>query len=197
MIYYINKKIDIYNQINMYQQRKGCRCMSITLGVFTALAVLAVVAQSIVGVITISNQNSLQRYCGEATGPKMGTASNGVAITMISLRSNEREIEWDIQYKDFTGLPVGVHIHGPTPPGLDFGPLAIALCGTPSTLACDTSVAGKLTGKITQVSPGGGPLKPVIQAIRDEPCRYAVRIKTSAFLNGEVRLRLCSLCGTP
>lgn len=174
---------------------KCIRCLSTTLAILTSLVVFAVVALSIVSMIVVSDQNSLQRFCGEATAAK-DVETNGTAIAMISLKSNEREIGWEIQYKDLLGMPIGVHIHGPTPAGLDSGPLFVALCGTPSTLACDTSVAGVLTGLITQTGTGGDPLKPIIQAIRKEPCRFEFRLKSSAFPNGEIRLRLCSLCGT-
>lgn len=174
---------------------KRYRPLEVILGVLTALVVLTVVAQSIVSTIIVSNQNALQRYCGIADGVLMGSGSPGTANAMIRVNSNERKVGWDIQYKDLQGVVTGLAIHGPVPYGLSEGPSALVLCGSPSTLACDLTVAGHLYGELNPQN-SGDPLKPIIQAIRSEPWRYALRIKTSAHPDGELKMWFTSSCGT-
>lgn len=167
--------------------------INVVLAVFAALVVLALAGVNIAAIIINSNQNSLQRFCVTFSGQP---ASNGSAIGAVSLLTNEREIEWDIQYMDLLGVVTGLAIHGPIPPGMSDGPLTVALCGLGTTFACDISTAGVLMDKIVQTG-NGGPLKPIIQAIRKEPWRYLVKIKTSAIMSGEIQGPMDSLCGTP
>lgn len=172
--------------------------MDRVLQVFTFFVALAVGAVAVVGVIIMSQQDSLQRFCVVARGSnEVNTTSTGEMIGAISLMSNERKVGWELQYGGLANAPVELQIRGPRLPGMPTGPLALALCGVPSTLACDTSVAGVLEGVIDQTGAGGQPLKPIIQAIRDQPWRYYVQANTATFPGGEVSDALNKLCGTP
>jgi len=168
------------------------------LQILTALVAITVATAAIIGIIFSSEQNSLQRFCLTATGTQeVNSTSAGEMIGAISLMTNERMVGWEFQYGDFSGIPIELQIRGPKLPGHKTGPLALALCGVPSSLACDTSVAGQLQGLIDQTGAGGQPLKPTIQAIRDQPWRYYVQVNTGAYPMGEVSAPLTSLCGTP
>jgi hypothetical protein len=157
---------------------------------------LVVISLAVVVIVTIvfaSQQASLQRFCFVATGG----VSPGKLEGAISLKTNPRQIEWKTQYKDLAAFPIALAIHGPVLPNMSDAPLAVALCGTPSSLACDTSIANVLQGEIGETGPGGHPLKTVINAIRSDPWRYYVLLKTATFPAGEVRATLNMLCGTP
>ncbi|MDB9801161.1 hypothetical protein OAB94_02165 [Flavobacteriaceae bacterium] len=172
-------------------------CLKYTLVAFSILVAILAAITAIISVVVTADQNSLQRFCVVVTATKLNTSSNGHMIGAVSLKSSESKIGWKLQYNDFSGIPIGVSIHGPVQPGLSVAQIAVALCGTPSSLACDTSVAGQLNGEIGETGTGGGPLKPVIQAIRNEPWKYYLQINTGSFPNGEVTGDLNSLCGTP
>ena len=162
-------------------------CWNVTFAVLAALVVLALAAVNIVYVIEGSDQNSYQRFCLDMDGKALGN---------VVLKSNERQIAWDLQYINLTGVVTGLSIHGPIPPGQTDGVLTVALCGLDTTFACDLSTASVLVGEIGQTG-DGGPLKPIIQAIRAQPSRFLVKIKTSAVMTGEVQDNMSSLCGTP
>ena len=80
---------------------------------------------------------------------------------------------------------------------MNVSPVAITLCGSPSVLACDTTIAGVLKDEIIENGVGGGALRPIIQAIREEPWRYYLQVNTGAYPLGEITGFLNSLCGTP
>jgi len=159
----------------------------------TALVVMIFGAVVIVAIVLASQQASLQRFCFVATGG----VSVGELDGALSLKTNEKRIEWKTQYKNLAGIPIGLGIYGPVQPGQTDGPLAVALCGTPSSLACDTSIANVLADEIGQTGTGGQPLQTLIYAIRADPWQYYIQLNTAAFPAGEVRATLNSLCGTP
>ena len=161
-------------------------CINVALAIFAALIVLALAGVTIAAIILNSNQNSLQRFCFDK--PNM--------LGSLSMWTNERQIGWDLQYRNLSGVVTGLAIHGPIPAGLTDGPLAVALCGLGTTLACDLSTPGVLKDKIIETGTGG-PLKPIIQTIRNEPWRFIFKLKTSAVMTGETEAKLTSLCGTP
>jgi hypothetical protein len=157
---------------------------NVVLAVFAAIVATAVAGVTIAAIIVNSDQNSLQRFCVTFEDKVRGH---------FSLKSNERQMLWDLQYKALPGVVTALSVHGPLQPGLDDADLAVALCGMPSTMVCDLAVAGRLSGGIIETYTGG-PLKPVIQAIRKEPAFYYVLIDTTG---GSVKMPLNSLCGTP
>jgi hypothetical protein len=176
-------------------------CLRCTLAMFAALVVIAVAVVAALTLVFAANGENLQRFCIEATGPRAGSGSAGVMTGIVSLFSSQREIQWDLQHTALNGAILSLHIRGPVAPGDTFAGLSLALCGTPSSLACDTSVPGVLSGTIVQLNPGGMPLKPFIQAIRKEPWKYYLQVNTGAFdgvgNNGELVGPLNSICGTP
>jgi len=165
---------------------------------FVALVAILVTVLTIISIVVTSDQNSLQRYAIKATGDqRVNTTSPAELTGALSLKSNEKEIEWDMQYIDLSGPPTELQIRGPRLPGSRTGPLALALCGLPSSLACDTSVASVLKGTIDQTGAGAQPLRPIIQTIRSEPWRYYFQVNTAAYPDGEIAGDLSSISGTP
>jgi hypothetical protein len=170
-------------QSSLLRYGDGCRGFFIGLTVITVLAAAAV---SIVALVVGQQSASINRFCLNDY-PKI--------LGRIELQSNERVIEYELQHTNLTSVIISLPIHGPIPPGLEDGPLAIELCGSISGVACDiTSEANKVHGKLLQAQPGSTSLRPVIRAIRKEPWRYYTRVMTA---NGEEsRISLTSLCGT-
>jgi len=165
--------------------QKKTYCLRVTLGIFAALVVIAVAIVAIFAIVYSSNANALQRYCVEA---------NGTVFGYVSMDVNDRDIEWEIQHTPDMGTVVSLHIMGPIPIGLTEGPLDFALCGSPSSLACDLTTPNFLKDRIVELNPGGTGLKPLIQAIRTEPWRYYLQINRGA--GDPVRAGLGQICGT-
>lgn len=164
--------------------------------VLSAIVVLAVCGVVIAGVVVGAGNNDLQRFCTTADGPNLDTASLGVAIGTLVLDFGSKKIVWDQQYMGLGSLPVGLAIHGPIPAGLKFAPVAVVLCGVPSSLVCDTSVADVLTGEIIETHTGGS-IKPVIQGIMVNPRLYYLQFNTAGLPAGEIMAPLDSTCGVP
>lgn len=155
------------------------------MAILAALSLILVAVVAIVAMVIVANGNAIQRYC----------VVNDLYLGDVTLNSNNREIEWDLQSTIPLGDPVQtVHIFGPIPPGLTSAPLFLALCGVPSTLACDTSVPSVLTGKLTEQYTGYG-LKNIIRDIRAAPTRYYLEIGTVMNTTG-LRVPLGTICGT-
>lgn len=76
-------------------------------------------------------------------------------------------------------------IRGPTPNGLETGPVAGALCGFPGD-ACDViSTPGRTAGTLTNVikdgiHPAGVDIRPLAEAIRANGLRYYIEVRTNA-----------------
>ncbi len=68
------------------------KCMHVTLAVFTAIVVMAVCGVVIAGIITGSNQNSLQRYCITANSDLLNTPSTGNMIGALSTTISDTTI---------------------------------------------------------------------------------------------------------
>ena len=81
---------------------------------------------------------------------------------------------------------------GPIQPGTLEGSLNFALCGSPSSLSCDTSTPNVLTGRITELNPGGTALKAYIQAVRVKPWLYYLQVNTGT---GSLRAHLQGIFG--
>lgn len=156
---------------------------------FIVLAILTLLAGagvSIAALVVGSQAASITRFC--VTDPPH-------ILGRVELKSNEREIEYELQYYNLSAVIIALPIHGPIPAGTIDGPLAIELCGSISGIACDiTSEANKVSGKLTQAQPGSTSLRPVIAAIRKEPWRYYIRVMTGA--GEESRIALDRTCGT-
>lgn len=165
------------------------RCWDISLAVFAAILVLAIAGVAIAQLVLGSETASEQRICYVATGDRAGSGSPGEALGMISFFLNQREISWYAQYRDLQGIITALTIYGPIPEGQAVtDTIAVPLCGTPSTLVCDTSVPGRLQGTITSFSPGETSLRPVITTIREETVRYYIQFTTSAHPTGQGEL---------
>lgn len=151
----------------------------------TALVVGAMAAVAITTVVLVTEGESFQRY----------TVENDQYFGQFSVSSNSRTIEWDLQHTlAMDDAILALQVRGPIEPGLVDGPLHIALCGTPSTLACDVAVVGVLKDKITQTYDGYS-LTTTIDAIRLFPRRYYLDLITAQNTTG-LRAYLGYLAGT-
>lgn len=166
--------------------QKRTFCLRVVLGIFTALVVIGVAIVAIIAIVYSSNANAVQRYCIQANGTVFGNVRTDV---------NDRDIQWKVQYTPDMGTVTSLHIMGPIPLGVTDGPLDFALCGSPSSLACDLTVPNYTEGHIYELNPGGTSLKALIQAIRNEPWRYYLQINRGGS-GPPVRASLGSICGT-
>lgn len=164
----------------------GCCSWQNAFIVLTVLAVLATAGVSVAALIIGEQTAAINRFC-LSDAPKI--------LGRLELKTNERKIEYELQYYNLTAVIIALPIHGPIPPGTPDGPLAVELCGSYSGIACDiTTEANKVKGQLTQIQPGSTSPRPVIAALRKEPWRYYLRVITA---NGEEsRLPLDRVCGT-
>lgn len=154
------------------------------LAVVASLVLGCVAAVAIVTIVLVSEGASFQRYC----------LDNPSYLGQLSMSSNSRTVEWDIQYSLGPGdVITALHVYGPIEPGLTDGPLHVALCGLPSTVVCDTSVGSVIKGKIDQSMDNS--LKVSIAEIRTFPRRYYLQPITSLNTTG-LRAPLGTICGT-
>lgn len=172
-------------------QDKKTNCVKVwntSLGLLSALVVASVAAVAIATIVLTSQGESLQRYC-------INNCISDTFCGQFAVNSNDRTVEWDLQHTLPMGDPVlSLQIRGPIPPGLTEGPLFLAICGVPSTLACDTAVSGVLKGKLTETYQGNS-LKTTINSIRGSPRRYYLELGTAMNTTG-LTAPLGTLCGT-
>jgi hypothetical protein len=156
---------------------------NVAVAILALLVILAGVTVCIAVVFVSADITAVQRLC---------LYSEGQATGMLTLQSSDKTIEYTISYSNVTRIPVALYINGPIPFGQNDGPLDIALCGTPSSIACITAVPGMLYGKLNSYE--GYSLKTFIDPIRAIPPFYYVLI---IFGDGQIRLPLTGSCGFP
>jgi hypothetical protein len=155
-------------------------CLKMTIDCFLVIVVLAVAGVAIAALIVNANYLIVQRNC-------VSSLVNDTFTGLISTNTNGPSFDWDLQY--LIGVPTinTIHIYGPIPAGQSTSStLLIALCGTPSTLACDVSIPSVLKGSVKEYNGAG--VKTLIQSFRERPNAYYVLI------NGIYRLNLGNLC---
>lgn len=138
--------------------------------IITVIAVLLAGAVCISAIVIQANSMAVARYTIQCTSDNI----TGVAFGMTWFDSSSNFIQWDIRYTNIMNNVLAIYINGPIPVALNTGPLFIPLCGTPSSLACDTSIPGLLQGKINMAGNSG--LGPQITTIRDFPILYYYEI---------------------
>jgi len=126
------------------------------------LICVAVVA--IISIVFNSNEAGVKTYCPSALG----------TLGYVSFDSNNRQISWRIQYPNIVGTPSNLYVRGPVLPGATTAGIYFSICGFPSSLACDLSVPGVLSGQIGELNPGGNPLTPIIEQVQGNPSLYYV-----------------------
>jgi len=153
----------------------------------TAFVVACAMAVSIAVIVITADGMAMQRCA------LFGMGSNFTAIGqgMLIMDSAQGTIQWTIQYTNVLNNLLAIYINGPIPPGITDGPLDIALCGSPSTLACDLTTPGYIQYKL--YSYNGNSLKTYIDGIRSYPVGFYVNM---IFDVGEMRFPLCLSAGT-
>ena len=182
--------VETYNDSVFYRDKNKkdtTKCMNNSLAVFAAIVIIAVAGVAIAAIIIDAEQNALQRYCIDI--------DDGGLIGAYSINSNDRTMAWEFQHTmAILNAVTSIHIKGPIPTGSLDGPLTTSLCGVPSTLACDTSVPGELSGIIDQTNPGAVSLKETIKEMRAAIWRYYIEFSDGITT---VRAPLNMICGTP
>lgn len=154
------------------------------LAVLACLVLGCVAAVAIVTIVKVSEGASFERHC----------LDNDNYLGQLSMSSNSRKMDWDIQYTlDPGDVITALHVYGPILPGQTTGPLHVALCGLPSTVVCDTSVGSVLKGEIDENMDAS--LKVSIADIRAFPRRYYLKPITSLNTTG-LEAPLGTICGT-
>ncbi len=131
------------------------------------LVVAVLVSVAIVAIFAIvynSNSAGVRSYCPAANGN----------LGYVRFNANNRVIDWRIQYPSSIGTPTNLYVHGPVLPGATTAALYFSICGYPSSLACDLSVPGVLSGSIGELNPGGTPLTPIIEQVQGNPSLYYI-----------------------
>lgn len=156
-------------------------CFKAFIMVFLIIAILAVAGVAIAALVVNANYLIVQRNCVSSSDV------NGTFTGLISTDTNGPSFDWDLQYLIGSPTTNTIHIYGPIPAGQSTSStLLIALCGTPSTLACDVSIPSVLKGSVKEYNGVG--VKTMIQSFRERPNAYYVLI------NGVYRLNLGNLC---
>jgi len=157
-----------------------CICVSI-------FVVACAAAVSIAVIVITANGMAVQRCALFGTG----TNFTGTASGMLIMDSAQGSIQWTIQYTNILNNLLAIYINGPIPPGITDGPLDIALCGSPSTLACDLTNPAYIQHTIYTYN--GNSLKTYISGIRSYPVGFYVSM---IFDVGEIRFPLCISAGS-
>lgn len=170
------------------KQYRCCRCTAVgfrmTVGI---LALIALIPTLVLVILTyINSKNSAYSdWCSVLTGDEtiyMGE-SGGVAgqraQSYIQMHGNELRIKWDVlkQTGNISSV-VQFAICGPlttTDPAIALN--CTALCGSPSTLACEGADPGEITGDIDALQPGSISPEPFIVAVRSNPNLYYPRME--------------------
>lgn len=152
-------------------------CLKMTIGFLMAIVVAAVAGVAIAALVVNANYLVIQRNC----------VSNDNFLGFITTDKNGPSFVWDLQFTIGTPTINTIHIMGPILPGYNSsGTLFIALCGTPSTLACDLSVPFQVKGSVNEYNGAG--VNTLINTFREKPNAYYVLV------NGGYRMDLGKLC---
>ena len=176
---------------------RKCKCTYPTGWVILASILTALgIAVVIVSARTSNAALSKTKICVVATDDYMPPGvvgdSNGLVVGSFNFDANNEHIEWDLHYLNTTAIEA-IHIIGPFPVGDPLtGPLHVALCGMPSSLACANS-GNRVTGSISELS-NGNSLNLKIKEYENQRERYFVLIKTQGMPDGAVRDFLNKKC---
>ncbi len=155
-----------------------------------------------ISTVFVAKQDSLFRVCVSTT--PVNEAESHV-FGFISLDTTTNSIRYVLRSAAaMTGI-TAVHIRGPIQLGTEVGPIAAALCGSPSAAAtCDiTTTPGALEGETTQIYDGVPPestdARPLMQTIRADPHLYYLEVLTNAapVTPGSCRTPMTNVCGFP
>lgn len=165
-----------------------CQCTAVTFRMIVGiLALIALIPILVMVILTyINSKNSAQSdWCSVMTGQETidmgdtGGVVNQRAQAYIQMHGNELHVRWSVlkQTGNISAV-TGFQICGPlstTEPTVSS--TCTALCGAPSTLACEGVDPGILTGDIDALQPGSTTLEPFITAVRRDPQLYYPRLE--------------------
>ena len=176
---------------------RKCKCgyptgWAIIASILAALGIVTV----IVSVRTSNAVISRTKICVEATNEYMPPGvigdPDGLVIGAIDFDVNNEHVDWDLHYLNTTAVEA-IHIIGPFPTGDPLtGPLHVALCGMPSSVAC-ANFGNRVQGGVTELSSGGS-IGLKIKEYESQRERYFVLVKTQGMPDGAVRDFLNKKC---
>lgn len=146
-------------------------CLRWSIGILALVAALSILPVVIVAYLATDDVVANQRYFVDARSADMVGSLRG----QLQLNYNSRQITWDLITFNMSLPFQTIHIHGPLTENVNTGPLFVALCGTPSTLAC------ALSGVISQTNPDALSLASFISDIRARPFAYYINVTTALY----------------
>jgi hypothetical protein len=106
---------------------------------------------------------------------------------------SENAIDWSLVH-NLSSTVLAISVLGPIYETNPInGPLLVTLCETGTRGPCLFRSANTLSQRLTETL-DGGPLNPYIEAITKHSERYLLRIDTTDYPEGEVAMKLFSLC---
>lgn len=145
--------------------------------ILTVLAIIGGVIAAILAAVFANNVGATQTYLIGSS--EVNTDVRGLLVT----DTNDDIITYDLQYKASLGVIIGVAIVGPIDINTGNGPIFVQLCGSPAA-ACDLTLPGHLTGKLSQIEPGGLSLMEPIRDLRANRMDYELRVFTATAMTG-------------
>jgi len=177
---------------------RKCRCAyptgwAIAAAILTALGIAAVIVSSTTSSAVLSRTKICIVATNELMPPGVLGDPDGLVVGAIDFDVNNEHVNWDLHYSNTTAIEA-IHLVGPFPSGGDprTGPLHIALCGMPSSLACSNS-GNRVQGGIVETL-NGGSVGQKIREYESQRERYFVLIKTQGMPDGSVRDFLNKRC---
>lgn len=168
-----------------YMVHNGCCNDENWFKYLAALIGFAVIVVLIISFIVFGDARATTNYGVFASKdfvPVTATSDpDGFAQGQIKMNQNQKTVEWDLVY-DRLAAVISIKIYGPIgETSTEIGPLAIALCGPPSSLSCDVSVPRRVKGKIDHKMPGHKSLRQTITTLREHWAFYKVCLATTEY----------------
>ena len=150
---------------------------------FTVIVLFVVAGMLIASFIIIGDSQSTTNY--SIFADKVAVPSSiqndltGFMRGHLKMNQNLKSIKWAFIY-DKLNMVISMYVMGPIgQTSTETGPVAVTLCGPPSTLACDLSVPRKINGEIHSKMPDRDTLRGAITEIRKAPAFYKFCVITA------------------
>ena len=162
---------------------KGCHAEDWFMWFSIIIAILVVVTLGI-SFYMFGDAQAVTNYSIYASKDDVPTTDiadvDGFLRGQLKMNQNQKRVEWTFVY-DRLDTVISIYVMGPIgQTSTETGPVKLALCGQPSSLSCDLSVAHRTSGEIMQKEPGHDTLRETITTIRKEPAFYKLCVKTTS-----------------
>lgn len=162
-----------------------------------ALAILGALMLLLGGVVIIISSIYTSSYLKEQRLFIGSESTTTDCRGIVTLNSDDGAFVYDIKYATSIGAPVSVFLMGPIDIDTKTGPVFVPLCGTPSLVACDLSVANTVAGTVSTISPSGTGATAYVADVRANPTLYFFQVNnaTHSTGSGACRSNLVALSG--